>query len=123
MVWILVAAVAGLLLLLVVLALWRRSAAGIPTSRLGRFLRVGFGSTRMMGRWVKRHLARLVVGKTRRAEIDRRHREETARLATETMGNMKGVFMKLGQIVSFMDESVPPEVGAQLRKLQSQAPP
>jgi predicted unusual protein kinase regulating ubiquinone biosynthesis (AarF/ABC1/UbiB family) len=121
--WIAAAAIMALVALLALLALWKRSAAGIPTSRFGRFLRVGFGSARLMGRWFRRHLVRLVVGKKRRAELERKHREETARLATETMGNMKGVFMKLGQIVSFMDESVPPEVGAQLRTLQSKAPP
>ena len=39
------------------------------------------------------------------------------------MGDMKGVLMKLGQIISFMDDAVPEAYRAELAKLQSHAPP
>jgi predicted unusual protein kinase regulating ubiquinone biosynthesis (AarF/ABC1/UbiB family) len=39
------------------------------------------------------------------------------------MGQMKGVFMKLGQIASFARESLPPEARKALETLQKDAPP
>jgi predicted unusual protein kinase regulating ubiquinone biosynthesis (AarF/ABC1/UbiB family) len=101
----------------------RRSAAGIVTSRLGRTLRLVGGASRSMARYLRRRLRRAFTSAARRAEIDRRFHEETARAVLETMGNMKGVLMKLGQIVSFMDETLPAAYQEQLRKLQAAAPP
>ncbi len=59
---------------------------------------------------------------------DRAARQERAALRTaedvaQTMGNMKGVAMKLGQILSLMSGAVPDSVADQLATLQSQAPP
>lgn len=101
----------------------RRNAAGIVTSRLGRSARVLGGSLRLTTRHVTRRLRRAFVSAGRRAELDRRAHEQTARQALETMGQMKGALMKLGQIVSFMDESLPEAYQEQLKKLQAQAPP
>lgn len=101
----------------------RRSSAGIVTSRLGRTVRVVTSGTRLAWRHMIRWFRRLFTSKARRAELDRRYHEETARRVLESMGNMKGVLMKLGQIVSFMDETLPEAYQEQLKKLQAQAPP
>ena len=113
----------GALYLLLYLLTARRSDAGIITSRLGRSLRIVGASVRLVFRQLKRRLQRALTSSARRAELDRRFHEETARGALEAMGNMKGVLMKLGQIVSFMDETLPAAYQQQLRKLQADAPP
>ena len=100
-----------------------RSDAGIVTSRLGRFLRVFGGMSRSFRRYLTRRLRRVFTSKAKRAELDRQYHEDTARAALESMGNMKGALMKLGQIVSFMDDTMPAAYKEQLAKLQSQAPP
>jgi len=57
----------------------------------------------------------------------RRKREEfvlrTAEDVTRTMGDMKGAFMKFGQILSLMSGTLPEEARAQLATLQANAPP
>ncbi|MEX2246911.1 MAG: AarF/ABC1/UbiB kinase family protein [Dehalococcoidia bacterium] len=57
----------------------------------------------------------------------RRKREQfvlrTADDVARTMGDMKGAVMKLGQILSLMTGVLPEELTAQLRTLQSDAPP
>jgi len=120
-----VATLAGLTaLFLVLLALTgRRSNAGIVTSRFGRMLRVTAGTFRFAFRWVARAVQRRLTPKAEREALDARFHEETAQRALETMGHMKGALMKLGQIASFMDESMPEAYQEQLRKLQAEAPP
>jgi predicted unusual protein kinase regulating ubiquinone biosynthesis (AarF/ABC1/UbiB family) len=100
-----------------------RSEAGIVTSRLGRNVRLVAASFRVAGRWVARTLRRLISSQRKRAELEQRYHDETARQVLESMGNMKGALMKLGQIASFMDESLPAPYQEQLAKLQAQAPP
>ncbi len=123
--WILLAIPVGFLLLyfLLVAITARRSSAGIVTSRLGRTVRLWGDGVRMIMRYLSRHLRRLFTSKAKRAALDQRYHEATAKAALETMGNMKGALMKLGQIVSFMDESLPEAYQEQLKKLQTQAPP
>ena len=48
---------------------------------------------------------------------------QVAEEATEMMGNMKGAFMKLGQILSFATEVVPENARNALARLQMDAPP
>ncbi len=100
-----------------------RGDAGIVTSRAGRTARVVGGLTRGTLRWLARAVRRAVSSQARRAELDRAYHDETAREALQAMGNMKGVLMKVGQIVSFMDDTMPASYRDQLRALQSQAPP
>jgi predicted unusual protein kinase regulating ubiquinone biosynthesis (AarF/ABC1/UbiB family) len=47
----------------------------------------------------------------------------TAEDVTRTMGNMKGVMMKMGQIMSLMNGSVPEGFAERLSSLQAHAPP
>jgi predicted unusual protein kinase regulating ubiquinone biosynthesis (AarF/ABC1/UbiB family) len=58
----------------------------------------------------------------------RKQRQEAAMLrtaedVTRVMGNMKGVMMKIGQIMSLMNGSVPEGFAERLSTLQAQAPP
>ena len=52
-------------------------------------------------------------------ELCRRLREAVR----ETLGDMKGALMKLGQMASYIDQGLPPHVRDALSGLQSSAPP
>lgn len=71
------------------------------------------------------HRARRVFSSSdeRREELDRRFEMKTAEQVAESLGNMKGVLMKLGQMASFIDEGMPEPVRAALAQLQTDAPP
>jgi predicted unusual protein kinase regulating ubiquinone biosynthesis (AarF/ABC1/UbiB family) len=47
----------------------------------------------------------------------------TAEQVVETLGNMKGAVMKIGQMASYLDQGLPENVRAALAELQTQAPP
>jgi predicted unusual protein kinase regulating ubiquinone biosynthesis (AarF/ABC1/UbiB family) len=99
----------------------RVNHAGIQTRRRGAVI-VGF-----VGRNLVRHLwlriRMLVANRRRRHELTAQVHLKSAAEATALMGNMKGLFMKLGQIVSFAHEGMPDEAKQQLRGLQKDAPP
>jgi predicted unusual protein kinase regulating ubiquinone biosynthesis (AarF/ABC1/UbiB family) len=59
----------------------------------------------------------------RRAELDQAFELKTAEAITEALGNMKGAMMKLGQMASYLDQGMPPQVREALAELQSNAPP
>jgi predicted unusual protein kinase regulating ubiquinone biosynthesis (AarF/ABC1/UbiB family) len=85
----------------------RGNHAGITTSRAGRVFtltRLSFGALR---RRVSRALGRLYLSRAKREARDRVIEAEAAREVAKAMGDMKGVLMKLGQIISFMDDAVP----------------
>ena len=87
--------------------------------RISRSLR----PVRLAGRAVVRWAGTYAAWGERR----RRKREEfvlrTAEDVTRTMGDMKGAFMKFGQILSVMSGTLPREARAQLATLQANAPP
>ncbi len=59
----------------------------------------------------------------RKAELETAFELKTAEQVTETLGNMKGVLMKLGQMASFVNEGFPEQLRDQLAVLQADAPP
>jgi predicted unusual protein kinase regulating ubiquinone biosynthesis (AarF/ABC1/UbiB family) len=59
----------------------------------------------------------------RKAELENAFELKTAEQVTETLGNMKGVLMKLGQMASFVNEGFPEQMRDQLAVLQADAPP
>ena len=106
-----------------VLLAMRRSTAGIATTMPAR--------STQLGRWISRSLVRRAWLALRAALATReqqkllreRYHMQVAEEATEMMGNMKGAFMKLGQILSFAAEVVPENARNALAKLQMDAPP
>jgi predicted unusual protein kinase regulating ubiquinone biosynthesis (AarF/ABC1/UbiB family) len=66
-----------------------------------------------------------VVGASaeRRRKLDEQMQLRTASEVAETLGAMKGVLMKVGQLASFLDDGLPEHVRAQLAQLQHAAPP
>lgn len=59
----------------------------------------------------------------RRQVLDTEFEMKTAAQITETLGNMKGAMMKLGQMASYLDSGMPPHVREALAQLQADAPP
>jgi len=111
------------LMVLAYLRLSRRSAAGIRTSATGRALSIGGLATRSGFRKLALKARQLISGRKRKAELEKAYHITTAAEVGAMMGQMKGVFMKLGQIASFTRESMPPEARAMLEGLQNDAPP
>ncbi|PIE65751.1 MAG: hypothetical protein CSA24_02040, partial [Deltaproteobacteria bacterium] len=68
-------------------------------------------------------MRQLVASRARRRALEQAYHVKTSAEAAALMGHMKGVFMKLGQIVSFARESLPAEAREALAALQKDAPP
>ncbi len=74
------------------------------------------------------HFARIKVqgvgaDEARRAELDEQFQIKTAEDVAAELGNMKGAIMKLGQMISFIADGLPPEAQAALASLQQDVPP
>ncbi len=123
MIWLYVGGLACALGLACVLGFGRSNAAGITTSRWGRLMRLWLSTVRLVGRRMLHAVHGVFVGEEKRRALDKARAEAAGKEVLQTMGNMKGALMKLGQIVSFMDDTLPPELQAELRKLQASAPP
>ena len=81
----------------------------------GRLARYGRVSGTMAGL-----AARLAGEKYLGIKIER---EEHAQKLVESLGNLKGPLMKVGQILSTIPEALPPEYAQTFQQLQSNAPP
>jgi predicted unusual protein kinase regulating ubiquinone biosynthesis (AarF/ABC1/UbiB family) len=70
------------------------------------------------------HRARRVFASAERKDsLDVEFEIRTAEQVTEALGQMKGALMKLGQMVSYLDQGLPEHVRAALSELQKDAPP
>ena len=112
----------GILLALVAIGLWI-GRGHLPSGRLGRLARIGRMSAALSASWLGAKLRRIFASGAGRTRIDDAQRAAAAKRVAETMGSMKGAFMKLGQMMSFISDSVPEQFRAQLKQLQSDAPP
>ena len=84
----------------------RRAAGTTLLQRRVHLARVGAGPGR-----ASRHRARRVFANAaRQAELDQEFELRTAAQVAEALGNMKGAFMKLGQMASYLDIGLPPHV-------------
>jgi predicted unusual protein kinase regulating ubiquinone biosynthesis (AarF/ABC1/UbiB family) len=101
----------------------RESSAGIVMSRFGRLISLVKLSLGPVRRSISRRLGGLFLSRAEREVRDRALQEQAARDVARAMGDMKGALMKLGQIISFMDDALPEVYRAELVKLQAQAPP
>jgi len=97
--------------------------AGLVTSVRGRGLALGFMLLRSALRRVWLALQSVVASRAQRSALRERYHMQVAEEATQMMGNMKGAFMKLGQILSFAAEVVPENARQALARLQMDVPP
>jgi predicted unusual protein kinase regulating ubiquinone biosynthesis (AarF/ABC1/UbiB family) len=104
-----------------------------PSSRLGRLARLGALSTRAIP-LATEAVRRATLGKRRTPEEEREaqrrvlaNAKKTAEAMLKTLGEMKGLPLKLGQMASYIDGLAPPGYEEKfqqvLRRLQAKAPP
>lgn len=120
-----VAALAALATGLAAAAAKARSAAqGSPlTNRLNRSARVWRLSARNGARFAVSRVRGIGSAAERRAELDEQFAIRTAADVAKELGEMKGVLMKAGQLISFIFEALPDEAQAALATLQADAAP
>ena len=63
------------------------------------------------------------AGDERKAELRAEFEMQTAAQVVESLGNMKGAVMKIGQMASYLDQGLPEPVRDALAQLQTNAPP
>ena len=104
-----------------------------PASRLGRLARLGALSTRAIP-MATEAMRRAAFGKRKDADAEREaqlkiaeNAKKTAEAMLKTLGEMKGLPLKLGQMASYIDGLAPPgyedKFQEVLKKLQAKAPP
>jgi predicted unusual protein kinase regulating ubiquinone biosynthesis (AarF/ABC1/UbiB family) len=102
----------------------RQAAAESPlTSRFSRTARVWKLSARNSARFAVTKVRGVGSPAERRAELDEQFAIRTAEDVAKQLGEMKGVLMKAGQLVSFIFETLPDEAQAALATLQADAEP
>ncbi len=104
-------------------------STSVPASAVtgqGRWARnaalAGVGS-RAGGSYALHRARRAFAGTERRVELDAAYQLRTAEQVAETLGNLKGAVMKLGQMASYLDQGMPEPVREALAELQQDAPP
>ncbi len=75
------------------------------------------------GTYAVHRARRVFADSARRDELDSEFEMKTAAHIAESLGNMKGAMMKLGQMASYLDAGMPEHVREALAQLQSDAPP
>jgi predicted unusual protein kinase regulating ubiquinone biosynthesis (AarF/ABC1/UbiB family) len=99
------------------------SRAAPLTHRLGRSARVWKLSARNSARFAFSKARGIGSPAERRAELDAQFAVRTAEDVAKELGEMKGVLMKAGQMVSFIFETLPEDAQAALATLQADASP
>jgi predicted unusual protein kinase regulating ubiquinone biosynthesis (AarF/ABC1/UbiB family) len=101
----------------------RRPARLMPDRSLARNTELAGLGARMGGAYAAHRARRVFASEERRAELDAALQLRTAEEVAATLGNLKGAMMKLGQMVSYVDESLPEPLRESLAQLQQDAPP
>lgn len=88
-----------------------------------RFLKLAGMTANIAGKAVGRSLRTLGADEEAKLAARQKTLEEIGAQIAQTLGQMKGAVMKVGQIASQYQDLFPPEVAKALGKLQRQAPP
>ncbi len=119
-----VASVASLVALAAGLAAAAQRAKNSPlTSRFSRSARIWKLSARNSTRFAVSRVRGFGSPEERRAELDQQFAIRTAEDVAKELGEMKGVLMKAGQLISFIFEALPDEAQDALATLQADAAP
>jgi len=97
--------------------------AVLGQARLRRNAEVARLGARVGGRYAAGTARKVFASAERRVALDRERELRTAADVAETLGQMKGALMKLGQMASYLDEGLPEPLRAALAQLQHEAPP
>jgi len=95
----------------------------LRSGSLGRNAQLASLGVRIGRRQALTRARRVFASAERRQQLDEALQLKTAEEVAATLGNMKGAMMKLGQMVSYVDESLPEPLRLALAELQQDAPP
>jgi len=98
-------------------------ASALADTRTKRAMRVWRLTARNTSRFVATRIRRLATPEERRAELDAQFAIRSAEDVARELGDMKGVLMKVGQLVSYIAEGLPDEAQRALAALQADAEP
>ena len=102
----------------------KQAASSSPiTSRFGRTARIWKLSARNSARFAIFKVRGAASPAARRAQLDEQFAIRTAEDVAKELGEMKGVLMKAGQMISFIFEALPDDAQAALSTLQADAAP
>jgi predicted unusual protein kinase regulating ubiquinone biosynthesis (AarF/ABC1/UbiB family) len=122
-----VASLVGLLALATGLATAAQRAAKTTrsplTNRFSRSAKVWKMSARNTTRFAVSKVRGIASDQERRAALDEQFAIQTAEDVAKELGEMKGVLMKAGQLISFIFEALPEDAQAALATLQADAAP
>ena len=97
-----------------------KSHASTPTKR---FMRLAGMTASITGKVMSNSVKSLVGSAEQKAEARSDMYHEIGKQIANTLGEMKGAVMKVGQIASQYQDIFPPEIAAAMTKLQKEAPP
>ncbi|MBI3556568.1 MAG: AarF/ABC1/UbiB kinase family protein [Deltaproteobacteria bacterium] len=95
----------------------------LTTSWLGRGLKLSTTTAAVAARVVGAGLQKVVTNNKGASQITQRTQEAIARQMADQLGELKGLMMKMGQMVSYMDFALPEVARAAFEKLQHSTPP
>ena len=122
--WRLRTGVAAVLVAMLALARRKRDDGPIRrTTRAGRNVELARLGLAVSSTYAGTGARKLFASAERRAELDEQARLRSAEQVAERLGNMKGALMKVGQMVSYLDDGLPEPVRQALAPLQTNAPP
>ena len=96
---------------------------GRHLERWGRRARVWRLTARRGGHWLVTRIRGRAVGERRRAELEEQFAIRTAEDVANELGQMKGAVMKLGQMIGFVTDGLPPAAQAAFAQLQQDVAP
>src|SRR5438270_5986515 len=115
---------AGAAAMVVATRRWRRLTGPVQhAGRASRNARVAGLGARAGTSYAMHQARRTFASAPRREELDAAHQLRTAEQVAEALGNMKGALMKVGQMLSYLDEGLPEPFREALAQLQQDAPP
>jgi predicted unusual protein kinase regulating ubiquinone biosynthesis (AarF/ABC1/UbiB family) len=97
-----------------------KSHASTPAKR---FMRLAGMTASITGKVMSNSVKSLVGSAEQKAEARSDMYHEIGKQIANTLGEMKGAVMKVGQIASQYQDIFPPEIAAAMTKLQKEAPP
>jgi len=101
----------------------KNKAPTTPTGRFARFTRLGSTAIAAAGRHASQALKEAVGSSENKVEERKQVNLKTANSVVDTLSQMKGAAMKVGQLLSVDPQLLPPEIRDTLGKLQMSAPP
>lgn len=101
----------------------KKTGSKSVTSRSGRFLKLAGMTASVAGRYATQKVQNVFSDEAQSEDRKSKTYEKMANEIVDTLGELKGAVMKIGQIASQTQDFLPKEFSQALQKLQKEAPP